>query len=309
MCCGSLCGQGMCQGGRALARADRWVGRNLEVGGILFFPGGIWIFRLSGSFRIVQFSGMSQVPEMTFLPPRFQIERELREQLSGRPGHQRCLEGAGELLLVLHEVPKPGVPERDALLFWKQRNRQWMDATGRQGLVGVQELLDRYERAIDAHEESIEVADTAAEIFAILRHSGPLARTSRNLVAGLQQCLEMEPDDRSVRTLYDRAREIERAADLLYADSRVTLEFWQAERSEEQSRTSYRLSQIAFRLNLLAGFFLPLVALGGLMGMNVDLPAWVKPGFWGIFFGGLIMGAVLLWFAGRKIGGNAEDGR
>jgi Mg2+ and Co2+ transporter CorA len=249
---------------------------------------------------------MSQVPEMTFLPPRFQIERELREQLSNRPGHQRCLEGAAELLLVLHEVPQPGVPERDALLFWKQQNRQWVDASGRQGLAGVQELLDRYERAIDIHEESIEVADTAVEIFAILRHAGPLARTSRNLALALQQCLELEPDDRVMRSLSDRAREIERAAELLHADSRVSLEFWQAKRTEEQARMSCRLSKIAFRLYLLSAIFLPLVAFGGLMGMNVDQPEWVKRGFWAIFICGLGAGALVLWAINRRIAKYAE---
>jgi Mg2+ and Co2+ transporter CorA len=59
---------------------------------------------------------------------------------------------------------------------------------------------------------------------------------------------------------------------------------------------------IAFRLNLLAGFFLPLVALGGLFGMNVDLPDFVNGWFWVIFCGGLVMGGTLVWLVGRKTG-------
>ena len=53
---------------------------------------------------------------------------------------------------------------------------------------------------------------------------------------------------------------------------------------------------------LLAGFFLPLVALAGLFGMNVDLPKFIQPMFWGIFFGGMIFGLGLLYLVGRKTG-------
>src|SRR5690606_34515368 len=106
-------------------------------------------------------------------------------------------------------------------------------------------LLDRYERAIDRHEEVVDEADTAAEIFAILRHAGPLVRSSRHLVHALEQTLAIDADDRDIRNFRDRAREVERAADLLQSDARVTLEFWQAERSEQQARSSIRLGRIA----------------------------------------------------------------
>jgi hypothetical protein len=246
------------------------------------------------------------LPEISYLPRHFGVEPELHEQLSNRPGHQRCIEGDGELLLVTHDVPQPAVPEREALFFWKRRDQRWIGPSGKAGLGELEDLLDRYARAIDGHEEVIDEADTAAEIFAILRHSGPLARTSRNLVAALEQVLALDPDDREIRALRDRAREIERAADLLHADARVTLQFWQAERSEEQSLAAARLNRIAFRLNLLAGFFLPLVALGGLFGMNVDLPGFARPAFWGILLIGLMTGGVLLFLVGHQTGRKAD---
>lgn len=243
--------------------------------------------------------------EILKLPDNFDIEPELCEQLSNRPGHQRCIEGAGELLLVVHEVPNPGIPEREALFFWKRHDGCWMQRGGA-GLSELTDLLERYARAIDGHEEVIDEADTAAEIFGILRHAGPLTRTTRNLVQALEQVLAIEPDDRAMRGLRDRAREIERAADLLNTDGRLTLEFWRAERAEQQARSSDRLNRIAFRLNLLAGFFLPLVAFGGLFGMNVDLPEFVKPMFWAILFGGVLVGLLLLWLVGHQTGKSAD---
>jgi len=246
------------------------------------------------------------VNESLILPDHFQIEPELREQLSGRPGHQRCVEGNGELLLVVHEVPKAGVPERDPLYFWKRIDGAWMQASG-DGLSGLGDLIERYAKTIDGHEEIVEEADTAAEIFGILRHSGPLTRSSRNLVAALEQVLAIDADDRGIIAYRDRAKEIERAADLLNSDGLMTLEFWRAQRYEEQAKSANRLNSIAFRLNLLAGFFLPLVALGGLFGMNVDLPDFVQPMFWGIFTGGIFIGGFLLWIVGRQTGKSWED--
>ncbi|MEI6176800.1 MAG: CorA family divalent cation transporter [Verrucomicrobiota bacterium] len=239
------------------------------------------------------------------LPDHYEIEPELREQLSGRPGHQRCMEGKGELLMVLHEVPRPSIPERDALFFWKRQDRSWMQPSG-PGLNQLGELLDRYARAIDAHEEVIDEADTAAEIFTILRHAGPLSRSTRNLVQALEQALTKDLDDRDIRGYRDRAREIERAADLLNIDARVTLDFWRAMQAEKNARSGARLNRIAFRLNLLAGFFLPLVAFGGLFGMNVDIPEFMKPMFWGILLGGLSVGGILLWLVGRGTGRSSD---
>lgn len=240
--------------------------------------------------------------ESVKLPNHFRVENELREQLSSRPGHQRCVEGRGELLLVVHDVPKPGIPEREALFFWKDYEGRWAQASG-PGISGLGDLLDRYAKAIDGHEEVIDEADTSAEIFAILRHAGPLMRSSRNLVNALEQVLAVDPEDREIRAYRDRAREIERAADLLNGDARVTLEFWQAERSERQARSAARLGKIAYRLNLLAGFFLPLVALGGLFGMNIE--RWGAM-FWAVFIMGIFIGGLLLWAVGRGTGKFAD---
>jgi Mg2+ and Co2+ transporter CorA len=56
----------------------------------------------------------------------------------------------------------------------------------------------------------------------------------------------------------------------------------------------------------LAGFFLPLVAIGGLLGMNIDLPDFLKPMFWLVFFGGMLVGGALLWAVGRQTGKSAD---
>ena len=93
---------------------------------------------------------------------------------------------------------------------------------------------------------------------------------------------------------------MERASELLHNDAKDTLLFWQAEAAEEHAKSGERLGRILFKLNLLAGFFLPLVALGGLFGMNVNLPDFVRGMFWWIFFGGLAVGGLLLWWVSKE---------
>ncbi len=241
-------------------------------------------------------------PDTTLvLPAHYAMERELREQLSVRPGHQRCVEGRDELLLLVHEVPVAGESGRQPLFFWRRADRCWLQPDGT-GLGGLGELMDRYERAIGVHEDVLEEADTAAEIFGILRHAGPLARSTRNLLQALNQALVADPEDRAIRGYRDHAVELERAADLLNHDARTTLELWRAERAEEHSRAAEKVGRIAFRMNLLMGFFLPLMALSGVLGMNVRIPGLLVPWFWGVLALGMTMGGALLWLVGRGTG-------
>ena len=245
---------------------------------------------------------MSKCADFPYLPSGFELEDELSDQLSNRPGNQRCVIGRDELLLVVHDVPKPGVTEREPLIFWRRSDDLWVDYAGGKGLKRLSDLLDRYSKAIDENVELIEEADTAAEVFALARAAGPLARASRNLAIAIEQTLVNDEDSRELKSFRDRSREIERAADQLNQDARLTLEYWKAERSEEQQASAEKLNKIAFRLNLLAGFFLPLVALGGMFGMNVKLPEFVSGWFWMIFFGGLTTGGILVWMVSRKTG-------
>lgn len=241
------------------------------------------------------------IHEISYLPANFALSASLLDQLSSRSGSQRCVRGEdGQLLLILHEVPEPSIPERKAVFFWFD-GHHWHSAENA-GWKDLSLLLDAYAEAIDRLEAVVEEADTAKEIFELIRHAAPLARTTRNLYHALADAVSFAPRDRSLRHAKDRAHEIERAAELLHADARVTLEFMRAESAEEQARSSEQLARLGFRLNLLAGFFLPLVALGGLMGMNVRLPAFVDGAFWFIFFGGLILGALILFAVGYKTG-------
>lgn len=244
--------------------------------------------------------------DIPYIPAGFDLEDEILDQLSSRPGSQRCVVGRDELLLIVHDLPRPRSSEREAIVFWRRRDGVWMDASGTRGLRRLVDLVDRFAAEVKKQEEVVDEADTAAEVFALARIAGPLARSSRHLTIAIEQTVVQDEDSRELKNLRDRCREVERAAELLDHDSKLTLEFWQAERGEEQQAAAEQLNKIAFRLNLLAGFFLPLVALGVLFGMNVDLPHFTKSLFWLIVFFGLSLGGGVLVMVARRTGKSSE---
>ncbi len=239
-------------------------------------------------------------PNSDGLPQWLDLEPEILSQISSRPGGQRCLVGGGELLLVVHEVPEPKVPERKAKFFIRREEGEWDDGKGG-GLGSLGRLLDQYQATIDGYEASIDEADTVAEVFAIIRHAGPIARSLRNLNAALRATVDAMPEDRQLIELLDRSTDLLRAGEILYHDAKLTLDFWQAESAEEHQKAAERLNVTVYRLNLLAGFFLPLVAMGGLLGMNVAIPEVFQGWFWGILVVALLAGLVLLVLAGWNL--------
>ncbi|MCH7225610.1 CorA family divalent cation transporter [Haloferula sp. A504] len=233
-----------------------------------------------------------------FLPEDFEIEESLRDQLSSRSGTQRFLAGDHEALLIVHEVPEPKIPERDALVFWRRADGTWRGPADSEGLKEMSRLFDRYQSVIDKYEALLEETEEVTQVFEIIRHAAPIARSMRNMLAALEAAVPADEENRTLIGLRDRVREMQRAAELLYHDSKLTLEFWQAESAEEHQQAAERLNSIAFRLNLMAGFFLPLVAVAGLLGMNVEIPGFLQPGFWVILGAGLLLGAIVLFVVG-----------
>ncbi|MEP4079155.1 CorA family divalent cation transporter [Haloferula sp.] len=245
---------------------------------------------------------MSANAEKGYLPPGFDLEPELLDQLSAGPGCQRCLVGHDELLLIVHDLPQTGVPERESLIFWRTPGGGWFGPNGAKQFGLLSDLLDRYQTQIDEYEAMIDEPNGAAVVFKVARHARPLARSTRNLQRALEQTLQHDEDNPQLRSLRDRGHELERAAELLYHDAKLALDLRQAEGVESQTAAVERLNTSVFRLSLLAGFSLPLVGLSGLLGMNVDIPEALKPLFWGILMLGTVMGIAVLLLISRRMG-------
>jgi hypothetical protein len=121
-------------------------------------------------------------------------------------------------------------------------------------------------------------------------------RAARHLHQVLQEARKACTDDRDIINFRDRAYEIERTAELLYSETKNSMDLAVARRAEEQTEASRRMAISAHRLNMLAAFFFPLVTLcaifattlrHGLEDVDPPLPFLVLVGL------GLLAGIVL----------------
>lgn len=227
------------------------------------------------------------------IPRTWDLPAALRDRLGESVGKQRCMLHQGHLLMVLHEVPKPGDAARAGRLFWRKPDGAWDSSSGGAGIQGLVRHLDDFAKVIDLLEDRLAAALPASEIHAVVQAAAPLARTVRNLQKVLQEARDGVPSERELILARDRAYELERAADLLHHDAGAALQFAVARQAEEQTRAAYRLAQAGHRLNLLAALALPLMAIASVFGMNLasGLEGGGVAAFWGIVAGSLILGA------------------
>jgi len=174
----------------------------------------------------------------------------------------------GHLLLVLHQVPRPGDRTRTGVFYWRKPDGGWVFSGG-YGVKALFRHLEEYTAAEESFARDYERAQTAEDYFEILEGMLPLRLATQNLHATLQSAREGIPQDKDIIDLRDWAYDIERTLDLLYENAKNALDYKIAQRVEEQSQWSMRSVEAGHRLNVLAAIFFPLTAVSCLFGMNV----------------------------------------
>jgi Mg2+ and Co2+ transporter CorA len=176
---------------------------------------------------------------------------------------------AGHLLLILHELPGPGEQERRARIFWRAPSGEWR-ATGSKGngLTALKDHLQVYQKRAQDLDEEIDGATTASELYAVLRSAGPLARAARSMHRALQEARE-GIEHRDLIVLRDVAGDVERSVELLSGDAKNALDYIEAKEAEAQTALARRATDAQHRLNMIAALFLPVTAVGSMLGMNL----------------------------------------
>ena len=232
----------------------------------------------------------------SILPSVWNIPEIFHQRLGAKVGRQRLMAHEGHLLLILHEVPEPGVPERQGVFFWREPGGKWHTNVRGNGLPELKALVGRYIARVDALESAYADAKSVDRLFPVLRAITPIVRSVKHAHEVVQAAREAVRDDRDIINVRDLTGEVVRAAELLNAEARTALEFDIAESAEDQAKANRALAEAGQRLNLLAAVFLPLTAVASVFGMNLEsgLEHVAKPVlFWAVLVVGIVVGLLV----------------
>jgi hypothetical protein len=242
------------------------------------------------------------------IPLDWQVPTLFGKRLGDAVGRQRAMSAGGHLLLVLHEPPVAGVPERTGRLFWHDPEGAWKSSSLGEGSQALQRHVAEFAQRVDDLEKQAQTAASARDYYALLQALAPLHRTARHLHATLQEARELVPDDRDLINLRDQVGEVERALELLHGDVKNGVDFTVAHQAEQQAQRSYDMAVAAHRLNLLAALFFPVATLStiysAIFAMSLaheEKQTWSTSAlFWCILGLGLVGGLFLARVIARK---------
>ncbi len=232
------------------------------------------------------------------IPHNWDVPKVFRDRFGARAGRQRVMSADGHVLIVLHDVPDPNLPDhREARLHWRKPDGTWKSSgSGATTIAALRAHVEDYVVAIDAIEQKTKQAARAKDWFEIMHGAAPLLRAVRGQSATLQEARDLVKDDRELIAIRDTAQENERAIELIHGHARAGLDYSIAASSEENARSSQHVVESQHRLNLIAATFLPISALGALLGMNLDhgFEHWNAPyAFWAVAGGAFLLGFVI----------------
>ncbi|MCU0960699.1 MAG: hypothetical protein MUF48_11395 [Pirellulaceae bacterium] len=205
----------------------------------------------------------------SILPSKWQLPAAIRDRLGSQVGRQRAMSADDHLLLVLHAPPKPDDAQRTGRLFWRSPPGEWNSSTMGAGIHALTLHIEEYDEAVNRLDRQESAATTVEEYFQVLNALAPVHRAARNLHQVLQEARQLCPEDRDILQLRDRAYAIERNAELLFSETKNSLDYLRAKRGEEQVQASHHMAVAAHRLNLLAAFFFPIATLTAIFGVNL----------------------------------------
>jgi len=210
---------------------------------------------------------MVQAP---LIPPNWSsFPDEFRNRLGTTVGRQRCMQSEGQLLIVAHLVPEHDEASRRGILFWRDAGGEWKCSNGDPGRIALTMHMDRYSKRLDAFEQQEAAANKADDYLPLLDGLAPILRSTRNLLEALEEARKAVPDARELIDLRDRAYDLARQAELLYEDSKNSMDVAIVRRADEQAQTTHQMMVAAHRLNILAALFFPFATLGALFGTTL----------------------------------------
>src|SRR5215469_7779893 len=121
------------------------------------------------------------------LPATWKVPDVFRTRLGESAGRQRTMLADGHLLVILHELPRPGERSRLGRIFWREPDGQWKSNSLGTGVQSLKKHLGEYADEALRLDAQLDEASSAEDYFGVLQSISPLYRAARNLHAALQQ--------------------------------------------------------------------------------------------------------------------------
>lgn len=179
------------------------------------------------------------------------------------------MQADGNILIVAHQAPERDEVGRRGVLFWRDASGEWRCSNGDPGKASLGMHLDRYSKKLDAFELAVSKAMRADDYLALLEGLAPVVRSNRNLFETLDEARKAVPEDRTLIDHRDKAYDLSRQADLLYEDSKNSMDVAIVRRADEQAQASNKMMVAAHRLNTLAALFFQFATLGAIFGTTL----------------------------------------
>lgn len=230
------------------------------------------------------------------IPHNWDVPKIFRDRFGARAGRQRVMAADGHILIILHDLPRrDGEPA--ARLYWRKPDGSWKSsASSATNINALRAHIEEFATTIDLFEARAATATRAKEWFAIMHEVAPLHRAVLGQANVLQEARELAKNDRDLISIRDAAQDNERAVELITTHARAGLDYSIAQSAENNAHATEHVVQSQHRLNLIAATFLPISALGALLGTNLKsgLESWNAPyAFWIVTLAALVLGILV----------------
>ena len=200
------------------------------------------------------------------IPEKWEIPTSLRIRIGNNIGRQRTIQEEGHTIILLHQAPHANEKKRRGACCWINPD----------GILhfspdthDFEALFAGYRNRLLHLESQYQKANSAIEYFTILEEIIPLHFAAIRMASALQSARDVTPTNRQVLLWRDETFEIGRESELLQINAKNALDYYQAKSVEDLSKVTYDLSKTSHHLNMMATFFVPMMAVAGLFGMNL----------------------------------------
>lgn len=230
----------------------------------------------------------------SIIPKSWNVSETIRKRVGESVGRQRLIAEDGELLVVLHQLPRAeDKGRREGALFWIDSAGNWKSTPSSGGRSELKALVESYRKRIAELDLALDASEEPSSIHAVIDEATPVDRAGRHLQQVVSELRKALPDDLDILEIRDLAVDMDRAGDLLTQDARYSLDLMIAKSSAAQAKDANKAAKEAQKLNRLAAFFFPLMTIASVFGMNEPSEIASNPMIWAAVAIGLTLGAIV----------------